>query len=106
MSKRRSKSSESRNLRAAVEQQLAAAAEEIFCLLKERREAAVEELRDLVTERVTAAVDRILTVFQATRAAERGPEESGESHTEAASPGAAFLVFTVRSSSNFLSAAG
>lgn len=78
MSKKRCKSSESRSLRAAIEQQLAAAAEEIFRLLKERRLTDVEQLKELLTERITAAVEQIFTVFEATRAAERGPEEPGE----------------------------
>ncbi|XP_068189775.1 uncharacterized protein [Antennarius striatus] len=75
MSKKRSKSSDSHGLRAAIDEQLAAAAREIFWLLKERRQAAVEELKALVTERITAAVEHIFTVFEATRAADR---ESGE----------------------------
>ncbi len=79
MSKKRSKSSENRNLRALIDERLTAAAEEIFWLLKERRQAGVEELKELVTERITAAVEQIFTVFEASRAAERGPEEPGES---------------------------
>lgn len=78
MSKKRSKSTESRNLRAVIDEQLTAAAEEIFWLLKERRQTDVEELKRLVTERITAAVEQIFTEFEATRAAERGPEEPGE----------------------------
>lgn len=79
MSKKRSKSTESRNLRALIDEQLTAAAEEIFWLLKERRQAGMEELKQLVAERITAAVEHIFTEFEATRAAERGPEEPGES---------------------------
>lgn len=78
MSKKRSKTTESRSLRAVVDAQLAAAAEEIFWLLKERRQADVEQLKRLVAERITAAVNNIFTVFEATRAAEREPEEPGQ----------------------------
>lgn len=79
MSKKRCKSAESRNLRAAVDQQLTAAAEDIFRLLTERRQAELEQLKQLVTERITAALDNIFTVFEARRAADRRAEEPGES---------------------------
>ncbi len=79
MSKKRSKSAESRSLRAAIDAQLAAAAEEIFWLLKERGQAGVEQLREQVTERITAAVQQIFIAFEATRAAGRGAQEPGES---------------------------
>ncbi|XP_035525326.1 zinc finger and SCAN domain-containing protein 5C-like, partial [Morone saxatilis] len=75
MSKNRSKSSASRSLRAVIDRQLAAAAEEIFCLLEERHQAAVEQLRERVEQRINAAVQHIFTAYEASRAAERGPEE-------------------------------
>lgn len=76
MSKKRSSS---RSLKAAIEQQLAAAAQEIFWLLQERRQAEPEQLRGLLTERITAAVELILTAFEASRGAERELQKSGES---------------------------
>lgn len=81
MSKKRSRNTENRSLRAVIDQQLAAAAEEIFRLLKERGQAELERLKELVTERITAAVEEIFTVLRATRAAGREPEEPGESPT-------------------------
>ncbi|KAM9839078.1 uncharacterized protein ACBR49_017743 [Aulostomus maculatus] len=78
MSKKRCKGSDSRSLRAVVEQQLAAAAEQILRLLEERGQAGAEKLKELVAERITAAVEVILTVFEATSAARRGPEEPGQ----------------------------
>lgn len=79
MSKKRSRNTENRSLRALIDQQLAAAAEEIFRLLKERGQAELERLKELVTERITAAVEEIFTALRATRAAEREPEEPRES---------------------------
>lgn len=78
MSKKRSKSSESRSLRAAIDQQLTAAADHIFWLLKERGQAQLEELRELVTERITAAVEEIFTAFRATRTPRGEPEGPGD----------------------------
>lgn len=81
MSKKRCKSAESRSLRAAVDQQLTAAAEDIFRLLTERRQAELQQLKQLVTERITAALDNIFTVFESSRAADRRAEEPGETST-------------------------
>lgn len=63
-----------------IDEQLAAAAREIWTLLQERPEAATERLKELVTERLTAAVKIIFTVFQKIRG-ERATEEPGESPT-------------------------
>lgn len=79
MSKKRPRNTENRSLRAVIDQQLAAAAEEIFRLLKERGQAELEGLKELVTERITAAVEEIFTALRGTRAAEREPEAPGES---------------------------
>ncbi|XP_040909624.1 uncharacterized protein LOC121192125 [Toxotes jaculatrix] len=79
MSKKRSKASETRSLRAVIDQQLTAVADHIVWLLKERGQADLEELKELVTERVTAAVEEIFTAFRATRAADRDPEGHGQS---------------------------
>lgn len=79
MSKKRSKSGESRNLRAVIDEQLTAAAHEVFWLLQERAQTDVEQLKELVTERITAAVEHIFTAFEASRAAGGGAEEPGES---------------------------
>lgn len=77
MSKKRSKTAASRDLRAAIDGQLAAAAREIFRLLQERADGDPEQLRPLVAERVAAAVEGIFTVFQEIRGA-RAAEEPGE----------------------------
>lgn len=79
MSKKRSRNTENRSLRAVIDQQLAAAAEEIFRLLKERGPAELEVLKELVTERITAAVEEIFTALRAIRPAEREQEAPGES---------------------------
>lgn len=79
MPKRRSKSGANRNLRAVIDEQLTAAAHEIFLLLRECAHANVEQLRERVTERITAAVERIFSAFQASKAADSGAEEPGES---------------------------
>lgn len=79
MSKKRSKSDENRNLRAVIDEQLTAAAREIFWLLQERAQADVEQLKERVTERITAAVEHIFTAFEASRASGGGVEEPGES---------------------------
>lgn len=82
MSKKRSKSVASRNLRAVIDEQLTAAAQEIFTLLQERADtdtdtdADAERLKELVTERVTAAVEIIFSVVQKMRAGRA--EEPGE----------------------------
>ncbi|MEQ2207110.1 hypothetical protein XENOCAPTIV_007462 [Xenoophorus captivus] len=75
MSKKRSGSN---SLKASIEQQLAAAASEIFRLLEEHGQAELGELRELVMTRIAAAVELILTAFEARRAAERGTLEPGE----------------------------
>lgn len=80
MSKKRSKTVASRTLRSVIDDQLTAAAQEIFTLLQERAEADTERLKELVTERVAAAVKIIFTAFQKIRA-ERATEEPGESPT-------------------------
>lgn len=79
MSKKRSKAVASRDLRAAIDEQLAAAAREIFRLLRERADADADadQLKALVTERLAAAVESIFTVFQKIRGA-RAAEEPGE----------------------------
>lgn len=79
MSKKRSKSDEYWNLRAVIDEQLTAAAHEIFLLLQERAHTDVEQLKELVTERITAAVGFIFNVFEASRAVDGGAEEPGES---------------------------
>lgn len=78
MSKKRSKTVASRTLRSVIDDQLRAAAQEIFTLLQERAEADTERLKELVAERVAAAVRIIFTAFQKIRA-ERATEEPGES---------------------------
>lgn len=77
MSKKRSKTVWSRNLRTVIDDQLTAAAQEIFTLLRERADADADQLKELVTERVTAAVEIIFTVFQRIRG-EGAAEEPGE----------------------------
>lgn len=77
MSKKRSKTVSSRNLRTVIDDQLTAAAQEIFTLLRERADADADQLKELVTERVTAAVEIIFSVFQRIRG-ERAAEEPGE----------------------------
>lgn len=77
MSKKRSKTVWSRNLRTVIDDQLTAAAQEIFTLLRERADADPDQLKELVTERVTAAVEIIFTVFQRIRG-EGAAEEPGE----------------------------
>lgn len=77
MSKKRPKTTASRNLRAVIDEQLTAAALEIFQLLRESADTDVVTLKELVTERVTAAVETIFTVFQASRA-DRAAEDPGE----------------------------
>uniref|UniRef100_UPI003AAE868F uncharacterized protein n=1 Tax=Centroberyx gerrardi TaxID=166262 RepID=UPI003AAE868F len=63
-------------LRAVIDEQLTAAADEIFGLLRERRQArGVAELKLLVEERLAAAVQHIFTVFERSGAAET--EEAG-----------------------------
>ncbi|KAG7225308.1 hypothetical protein INR49_007155, partial [Caranx melampygus] len=82
MSKKRSKTPEAQNLRAVIDHQLAAVADHIFWLLKERGQAELEQLRELITERITAAVEEIFTAFRATRTTDRdaeGPEDSPRS---------------------------
>lgn len=79
MSKKRSKTAEAQNLRAVIDQQLAAAAEHIFWLLKERGQAELEQLRELITERITAAVEEIFTAFRATRTTDGDAEGPGDS---------------------------
>ena len=85
MSKKRSKTAENRSLRTVVHAQLAAAAEEIYRLLKESRrpgmeltQPGTEQLRRLVMQLITAAVNNIFTAFEASRAADREPEDPGE----------------------------
>ena len=78
MSKKRSKSTEIRSLRAVIDQQLAAVADHIYRLLKERGQAKLEELKELVTERITAAMEEIFTAFRATGMDDRGPEGPGD----------------------------
>lgn len=80
MPKKRSKSVASRNLRAVIDEQLTAAAQEIFTLLQERADTDAERLKELVTERVTAAVEIIFSVVQKIRA-ERA-EEPGETRPQ------------------------
>lgn len=58
-----------RSLKAAIDQQLAAAAKDIFGLLQERSQAELQDLRDLVMERITAVVELILSAFEANRMA-------------------------------------
>lgn len=77
MSKKRSKSTASRNLRAVIDEQLTTAALQIFQLLRESPDTDVVTLKELVTERVTAAVETIFTVFQASRA-DGAAEDPGE----------------------------
>lgn len=77
MSKERSKTASSPDLRAAIDDQLTAAAQEIFRLLQERADADADQLKALVTERVAAAVESIFTVFQKIRGA-RAAQEPGE----------------------------
>lgn len=72
------KRSESNKLKASVEQQLAAAAKEIFRLLQERGRAELEELRGLVMERLAAAVELIFKAFEANKAAQEGSQEPRE----------------------------
>nr|XP_012778259.3 uncharacterized protein LOC101463868 [Maylandia zebra] len=79
MSKKRS---ESRRLKATIEQRMAAAAQEIFRLLHERSRAELPELRELLVERLSAAIELILNAFEASRAAERGAEDPGGEHKE------------------------
>lgn len=79
MSTKRPKGDEYWNLRAVIDDQLTAAAHEIFLLLQERVQTDVEQLRELVTERITAAVEFIFTVFEASRAGDEAAEEPGES---------------------------
>lgn len=74
MSKKRS---ESRRLKATIEQRMAAAAQEIFRLLHERSRAELPELRELLAERLSAAIELILTAFEESRAAERGAADPG-----------------------------
>lgn len=84
MSKKRSKSTEDRSLRgdrsllAAIDEQLTAAAEEIFWLLKERGQVKMEQLKEQVTERINAAVEIIFTAFGVSRAEATVPEEPHE----------------------------
>lgn len=78
MSKKRSKTVASRTLRSLIDDQLAAAAQEIFTLLQQRAEADTERLKELVAERVAAAVDIIFSVFQKLRGG-KTTEEPGES---------------------------
>lgn len=61
-----------------IDEQLAAAAREVWTLLQGRPEAATERLKELVTERLAAAVNIIFTAFQKIRG-ERATEEPGES---------------------------
>lgn len=77
MSKKRSKTVASRDLRAAIDDHLTAAAQEIFRLLQERADADADQLKALVAERVAAAVESIFAVFQEIRGA-RAAEEPGE----------------------------
>lgn len=77
MSKKRSNPAASRTLRSVIDDQLAAAAQEIFTLLQERPDADTERLKELVEERVAAAVQVIFSVFQEMRS-ERASEEPGE----------------------------
>lgn len=72
------KRSESNKLKVSIEQQLAAAAKEIFRLLQERSEAELEELRGLVMERLAAAMELIFKAFEANKAAQRGSREPRE----------------------------
>lgn len=76
MSKKRSKAVASRSLRSVIDEQLAAAAREIWTLLQEP-DAATERLKELVAERLAAAVNVIFTVFQKIRG-EGATEEPGE----------------------------
>lgn len=77
MSQKRSESAAIRSLRSVIDEQLAAAAREIFALLRERAEADTERLKELVTQRVEAAVRAIFSAFQRSRAA-GASEEPGE----------------------------
>lgn len=80
MSKKRPTAVTRRTLRSVIDDQLTAAAQEIFTLLQERAETDTERLRELVKERVTAAVDIIFAAFQKIRA-DSATEEPGESRT-------------------------
>lgn len=84
MSNKRCSYTKNLNLRDAIEQRLAAAAEDIFRLLQERGPAVLEELKELVAERISAAVEDIFAAFRATGAGLREPEEP----TESPKPGA------------------
>ncbi|TNN36750.1 Zinc finger protein 568 [Liparis tanakae] len=92
MSKKRSKIVENRenrdhrDLRAAIDEQLAAAAEEIFRLLKDRGPADVQQLRDRVAERITAAVELIFTAW-GSRAAGGEPERPADPGSDGRDPG-------------------
>lgn len=78
MSKKRSKTVASRTLRSVIDDQLTAAAQEIFRLLQERPESDPERLKQLVAERVAAAVDVIFSVFHKLRGG-KTTQEPGES---------------------------
>lgn len=76
MSKKRS---EIRKLKATIEQQMEAAAQEIFRLLQVRGQAELPELRELLTQRLSVAAEVILNTFETNRAGSRGVQEPGDS---------------------------
>ncbi|KAM8840122.1 uncharacterized protein AB9W97_001078 [Spinachia spinachia] len=76
MSKKRSKRTEDRSLLATIDEQLSAAAEEIFWLLKERGQVKMEQLKEQVTERINAAVEIIFTAFGVSRAEATVPPQT------------------------------
>lgn len=76
-----------RSLKAAVQHQMAAAADHILRLLTEAPPPEPELLRRLVSERVSAAVEEILTAFRASRAADREQEVPGNRVSAADSAG-------------------
>lgn len=81
-----------------IDEQLAAAAREVWTLLHERPEAATELLKELVTERLAAAVDVIFTAFQKIRG-ERASGEPGESPADTTDAAATQEIGIFRSNS-------